>query len=353
MTQTITALPRPDTVTPEWLAARLGPGVAIEALSMQPVGTGQLGDTARFTPTYAAGSTPGPATIIGKFAAADPDSRAVAAAWRLYEREVGFYRHLAADAGVTTPRCHGAEFDADSNEFVLLLEDCAPARAGDQFAGLTPNEASRVMREAARLHAAFWDRGDDPALQWLYTGPLAQPFYDAGVLRGAWPAFRDRYADQLTDDMVTVCDRFAERYERYSALLDRPRCVTHNDYRPDNMLFGDDGSLRVVDWQSAALGHNAVDVAYLIGGAFSPADRRAAEGALLDTYMEALREAGVTGYGRAELDADYRHFSFAGINVAVGAAMMVKRTERGDRMFLTMLDRHVSHVLDTRALGIL
>ncbi|MEH3038403.1 MAG: phosphotransferase [Sphingomonas adhaesiva] len=353
MTRIAAALPRPDTVTPEWLAARLGPGVTITALAMQPVGTGQLGDTARFTPTYAPGSAPAPATIIGKFAAADPDSRAVAAAWRLYEREVGFYRHLAADAAIATPRCYGAAFDAGTDAFVLLLEDCAPATPGDQFAGVSPDAALRVMREAARLHAAFWDRGDDPALQWLDTGPLAQPFYEAGVLRGAWPAFRDRYADRLTDDMVWVCDGLAERYERYGAPLDRPRCLTHNDYRPDNMLFGADGGVRVVDWQSAALGHNAVDVAYMIGGAFTPPDRRAAEGGLLDTYLDELRRGGVTGYGRAELDEDYRHFSFAGINVAVGAAMMVKRTERGDRMFLTMLDRHVAHVLDTGAMAIL
>jgi hypothetical protein len=30
--------------------------------------------------------------------------------------------------------------------------------------------------------------------------------------------------------------------------------------------------------------------------------------------------------------------------------MLVARTDRGDEMFLTMLDRHSSHVLDTGAL---
>jgi aminoglycoside phosphotransferase (APT) family kinase protein len=153
--------------------------------------------------------------------------------------------------------------------------------------------------------------------------------------------------------MIRVCDRFAERYEGYSRLLDRPRCVTHNDYRPDNMLFGETGQVTVVDWQSCALGQNAVDVAYLIGGAFVPADRRAIEGELLDSYHRELLDQGVADYSQAGLAEDYRHFTFAGINVAVGAAMMVKRTERGDRMFLTMLDRHVTHVLDTGALAIL
>ena len=61
----------------------------------------------------------------------------------------------------------------------------------------------------------------------------------------------------------------------------------------------------------------------------------------------------MSDYSQADLRQDYRHFSFAGINVAVGAAMLVKRTERGDRLFLTMLDRHVRHVLDSDALTLL
>ena len=33
--------------------------------------------------------------------------------------------------------------------------------------------------------------------------------------------------------------------------------------------------------------------------------------------------------------------------------MLVERTERGDEMFMTMLDRHGDHVLDTGALDTL
>ena len=39
--------------------------------------------------------------------------------------------------------------------------------------------------------------------------------------------------------------------------------------------------------------------------------------------------------------------------MAVVSSMLVERTERGDEMFLTMLERHSSHVLDTGALDIL
>lgn len=353
MTTQIASIPRPADIDAAWLKALLaeaGYAFDVTGVSVEPVGTGQLGDTVRITIAY--GQRAGPPTLIGKFAATSEVSRSIAGSWHLYEREVNFYRKLAATARIATAPCYGAALDADGG-FALLLADCAPARVGDQIAGIAPDLAHRAMREAARLHSAFWDTVETPEFAWLDTGPLAQPFYVADVLRGVWPGFRDRYADKLTADMVHVCERFAERYEAFSRLLDRPRCVTHNDYRPDNMLFGADGQVTVVDWQSAALGQNAVDVAYLIGGAFVSADRRAIEGDLLDTYHRELVEQGVAGYSRDDLAQDYRHFSFAGINVAVGAAMMVNRTERGDRMFLTMLDRHVSHVLDTGALAIL
>ena len=353
MTTPSAPIPRPAEIDAAWLARMLadaGHAFDVTRVTVEPVGTGQLGDTVRLTVEY--GERSGPRTLIGKFAATSADSRAIAGAWRLYEREVDFYRKLAPTARISTATCYGAALGEDGS-FALLLADCSPARVGDQFAGIAPDLAHQVMREAARLHSAFWGQVETPEFVWLDTGPLAQPFYVADVLRGVWPGFRNRYADKLTDDMVRVCERLAERYESYSRLLDRPRCVTHNDFRPDNMLFGEDGRVTVVDWQSAGLGQNAVDVAYLIGGAYGSADRRAIEGVLLDTYHRELVEQGVAGYSRADLAEDYRHFSFAGINVAVGAAMMVNRTERGDRMFLTMLDRHVSHVLDAGALAIL
>ena len=39
--------------------------------------------------------------------------------------------------------------------------------------------------------------------------------------------------------------------------------------------------------------------------------------------------------------------------MAIVSSMLVERTERGDEMFMTMLDRHCQHVLDTDALDVL
>lgn len=348
------AIPRPGDADAGWiegLLADAGIRVTISSLVTERIGTGQLGDTARFRLTYAPGSDPAPATLIGKFASADPVSREVAAAWSLYMREVRFYREVAATARIAVPACYGARLDGEG-AFALLLEDLAPAAPGDQFAGLADRSALRAVREAARLHAAYWECGEHPDFAWLDTAAQGQPFYTADVFRSAWPGFRDRYADRLTGEQRRVCDALAEGYDVYDRPRSRPRCITHNDFRPDNMLF-DEARLVVVDWQSVALGYGAVDVAYLIGGGYAPEARRAIEPRLMAAYLDELKEHGVAGYSADEFEADYRHFTFAGINVAVGAAMLVQRTERGDRMFLTMLDRHASHVLDHDALSLL
>ncbi|MBL8649519.1 MAG: phosphotransferase [Sphingopyxis sp.] len=348
------AIPRPEQVDAAWiegLLAAAGYRVAVASLDVARIGTGQLGDTARFRLSYAPGSDPAPATLIGKFSSTDPTSREVAAAWSLYTREVRFYHELAADARIAVPACYGAQMDADGG-FALLLEDLAPAAPGDQFKGLSDRNAMRAAREAARLHAAYWERGEDDDFAWLATAAQGQPFYTADVFRGAWPGFRGRYDAMLSDDQRRVCDALAEGYDVYDRPRPRPRCITHNDYRPDNMLFDDD-RLVVVDWQSVALGCGAVDIAYLIGGGYAPDARRAVEAQLMTAYLGELQAQGVADYSAEEFAADYRHFTFAGINVAVGAAMLVQRTERGDQMFLTMLDRHVSHVLDHDALSLL
>ena len=77
------------------------------------------------------------------------------------------------------------------------------------------------------------------------------------------------------------------------------------------------------------------------------------EQALLRYYHDCLKAEGITSYSFEDLYQHYRWFSFSGISVAFGAAMLVKQTERGDEMFLTMLRRHTAQVRDNNSLELL
>ncbi len=68
--------------------------------------------------------------------------------------------------------------------------------------------------------------------------------------------------------------------------------VSHGDLHAGNVFVASDGSMGVIDWSLVHYGCWAVDVAYLIGSAFSPAKRPAHEGDLLNSYRAALREHG-------------------------------------------------------------
>jgi len=79
--------------------------------------------------------------------------------------------------------------------------------------------------------------------------------------------------------------------------------------------------------------------------------RREQEADLLDRYLTGLKAHGVTGYGPADLARDYGRGGFLLFMTAFFAAMIVKQTARGDKMFLQMIGGASRHILDHDALA--
>lgn len=345
----------PGMVDEIWLTAALhaaGFKVTVESFDVSPVGTGQVGETYRYALRYAPGGDgAAPASLIGKFHSSDAGSRAIARQLGLYRQEYMFYRELAASSKVSAPHPYLVLNDPDER-FVMLLEDLAPARPADHLTGITVEQARLALVEAARLHASHWG---DPALEhshWLRSPDLAQGIVRPDEVAPFWPGFRERYAGMIAPERLAVGDLFITRGETWNRPRPTPRSLTHNDFRPDNFLFASPEGGRpvtIVDWQTLTFSYGVLDVAYLIGGAFEGEARTAAEAVLLPAYFEALKAAGVGGYSQEQFTLDYRHFTFAGLAVAIVAAMTVVRTERGDQLFLSMFDHHASHVLAHRA----
>ena len=293
-----------------------------------------------------------PATIVAKLPSSNETSRATGMAMRTYEVEVRYYQELAPHLPVRAPRCHHAEIDVETGDFVLLLEDLAPAVQGDQVAGCTIDQARLVLAEAARLHAPLWGSPALDDLDWAVRwSPESQDLMQA-MLTMLWPNFVERYGADLDDDVVEMGGRFVARLRSYYEHRPEPHTVTHNDFRLDNLLFGTaEGGppVAVVDWQTVGVGPALSDVSYFLGAGLSVEDRRAHEEELVRGYHEALVAAGVTGYDADRCWADYRAFAFAGFHMAVLASMIVERTDRGDAMFLAMAGRHGRLVLDLNA----
>jgi hypothetical protein len=334
----------PEEITSDWLGAVLG-RARLEVTGTVPIGTGQMSQNHRVTFTVGGGR---PETVVVKLASDDPTSRATGVGLGLYLREVSLYRHLAARLDGPLPACHFAEYDEAEGWFTLVLEDIIGAEQGDQIAGCSVEEARIALRELGRLHAPVLGDFALAAADYLNQANPTDQIVVAQLLAG----FLERYADRVAPEHVAVCKRFVGVFDAWMADLRPPLGLVHGDYRLDNLLFGND-TCKVVDWQTVSWGPAMRDAAYFIGGSLSVGNRRAHEQELFRLYYDELLARGVQDLSWEQCWEEYRRQTFYGIFMTVAASMLVVRTERGDEMFMTWLERNAQQVLDLDALSLL
>ncbi len=340
----------PDWMTTAWLSEVLGHEVA--DVHVKRIGDGLVGMNLRLGLTYAGDAGDAPRTVVAKLPSPDETSRATGIALRNYEREVKFYRDLVGTLDIRVAHCHHADWDEASGDFVLILEDLAPAEQGNQLTGCDVEQARTAVLELARLHGPRWD---DPTLSdvdWLGRRTSRA---DADQLAGMYalflPGFMGTYAKYLDDDQQRVVTAFADRVADWADRADVPLTVTHGDYRLDNLMFASPRGgypVAAVDWQSPGHGPGLNDVSYFMGAGPLPEDRRAIEADLVREYGEALRGYGVQ-IDDAELWRQYARGAYAGVIMTVVASQIVATTERSEPMFTAMITRHTRHVLDVGA----
>jgi hypothetical protein len=344
---------RPADLTAEWLTAAIGAG-AIADFTIERIGTGQMSECYRIGLTYRddSPSTAGPDSVVLKVAATDPVSRQTGGGLGLYEREVRFYTDIAPHLRGPLAPCYHAAFDAAAGFFDVLLGDARPAVVGDEIRGATSTQAHLAVTELARLQGPLLGGTTLADAPWLRRDtPVNQ-----GLITALYAGFVDRYGDQIAPQHRMVCERLVGGFDAYlaeEAAEARVHGLVHGDYRLDNMLFGASGAerpLTVVDWQTVTWGPAMTDLAYFLGCALPPEDRRTHYDALLQAYHAALGPNAPISLG--DVREGVRGQSFFGVMMAIVSSMLVERTERGDAMFMTMLQRHCEHVLDVDALAI-
>jgi len=305
------------------------------------IGTGQMGQNIRFDLTYAdaKSAAKGPDAVVGKFPSPSSEFRETVKS--AYLNEINFYRLIRPGVDMQTPDILATSIDEETGDFVLLMEDLAPAEQGDQIRGCTVEQATTAVSELAKLHGPNWGKESLKSYAWL-NGTDDAPIVPVDLFKELWPAFKERYADRITTREVELGEALAANVEAYAEPFAGPRCAIHGDYRLDNMLFGGPSGgypLAVVDWQTLAYGSPIQDLAYFMGTSPLPEDRARVERDLLMTYLEGLKHYGVSDYPFDHLWADYRRYSWAGYLMAIIASILVVRTDRGDDMFMAMAKR--------------
>jgi aminoglycoside/choline kinase family phosphotransferase len=307
----------PDALSPEWLTAALQNGGAVNArvasFEYEPIaaGVGFLGKLGRLRLRYASSGEGLPRTLIVKQPTQDARSRQLAVMFRFYEREVCFYREVGSDAGIRIPAMHFGASDPKTGDFVMLMEDLAPARVGDQLIGCSAEDASSAIGALARCHAVWWRNPRLEAFAWLpaTNDPINQ--FAQLAYQQCWEPFVQFVGGKMTPALRRTGEKLATNVIRMlDGFVERPNTLVHGDYRADNLFFGGAGqgppTLAAVDWQVSSRGAGAFDLAYFLSGNVGTEVRRAIEMDLLRHYTHVLSEHGVQDYGFEQCLEDYR-----------------------------------------------
>jgi hypothetical protein len=299
-------------MTSEWLSdvfEEVGiDAPSITALDVEQinVGTGFAGRVLRLRPTYEGDANGAPTSLIAKTPSPDPTMRALIAELRGYEVEALFYRELLERTPTPVPKCIWNGSDIERGDFVLLLEDLEGYAIGGQVGDdVDADLVADLIREAARLHRAWWNDSALDAQSGL-PGP-------AGSERQVWPrsalagwavwerASGPRAGPTIVTGLRSAMERFAELAERSA---EGATTLVHGDFRLDNAMRSAENSERplvVLDWQLTHSGSGAYDIAYLLGQSVPTELRRRHEEEWLALYLD---ELGRPDYTKERLSSD-------------------------------------------------
>jgi len=347
---------RPSELNVEWLSVCLRRAGVLRAservagIALQRIGEGRgfAGQLARITLRYEPAGVSAPATLVAKFASDHASTQEMLSSLDGYAREVRFYRELAPEIGLGTPRCYFAHHDPDARECCLLLEDLAPAESVDAIEGYSVEQARQVLEQLAAMHARYWNRVEQ--LEWLKLDAVLFNKMRDSFMKGL-PGLVARYQSQYPT-LVRVAQQFVLFFAGDEVLAQAhrpPLTLSHNDIHADNIFLPSarGGRFAIIDWQSVGvtrLGTN--DVARLLCMGMRPELRRQHEGALLRHYHRALCAHGVRDYSLRALRFRYRAELVA---IAVVAVLVFDSVAFSEEEASKLAGRVEAALIDARA----
>jgi hypothetical protein len=316
-------------------------------------GIGMLGVLVRVALEYDEPEAGAPASIVAKFATRVEANRAVAMAYNVYEREIGFYREIAPRINTAAPKCFAAEVDPASGDCVLLLEDLSGLRTGDQVAGCDAGTAKLIIDAVVPVHAKFWGHPEDLTVKCVprIDGEMQIAGITAGCEAG-WDPCMKNFGHLVAAEIKASRDQFLPAVPEIHRMIGRRvQTIIHGDLRLDNLMF-DESHVVLLDW-SLAISSGLQDVAYLLSQNVTLEERRAHETELIEHYHGRLAEHGID-HPLASCWEDYRvgvlyMFCFA----VVIAGTLDPANERGAAFMEQLVERASATMMDHDILSLL
>jgi aminoglycoside phosphotransferase (APT) family kinase protein len=338
-----------DDVTAQWLTAALDGGTVTEVRAERIAE--DSGFSSLLYRLHLVGEGVPPSVIVKL--PAQSEARGAMELLGGYQRELSFYRRVAGAAPMQTPRVYAARMIDGTADFVLVLEDLCDWDNADHLAGLSLDRARLCIEQLAGLHAWSTDRRNATVLE-------AFPSIDTPIARDllvpafgpGWQIYLDKSSARVSSAVAGFAERFTEAAGQALHALTARSMLLHGDIRADNMFFNGD-RLKVVDFQFAARGAGAADIAYLVSQGLPTEVRRGHDEALVCEYLAYLAADGVTDYS---FDEAWRHYRFAVAYLMVLPVITLNgwdaMPERSRALCLTLTERAVATIDDIDALEV-
>jgi len=336
-------------VTAAWLSHELGADIDAVDVTRIGEGSGFMGQLARITISSSDSSVP--SSLIVKLPTVDPGARAIGDMMGVWEREHHFYSDVAPSVDIRIPTALVNVADPPC----LVLEDLAPGVVGDHVVGATIDQANRAIDVIARHHATWFEDPRLATFDWLpgLDDPAILTLQDTFAI--GWPLFLERYGDELPDRCLRWCEQFVPGIPQWiERHYDDPVTLIHGDFRLDNLLFYDDGSVSVIDWQLCMRAPGQTDIVYFCANNLDIETRQLHDLALIDRYVAGLHRHGVPA-DKVTVE-QVRHGYLEGLvfyAVSFGASLLTidPANERGTALFDALVKRTFA-ALDDHSAGL-
>lgn len=337
-----------DALTPHWLTSELGSDVTdvrVEQIAMDS------GFSSLLYRLHLTGDGL-PSTLIAKLPAVS-EARGAMELLGGYRRELAFYRSVAGRAPIATPRVYAARMAQDSVDFILLLEDLQAWENADHLAGLSMNRARLCIEQLAGLHAWSANPANTSALEEFPSidTPIARDLLVPAFAPG-WEVYLEKCTGSVPARVADFAENFAQRAVTALPALTERDMLLHGDIRADNLFFNCD-EMKVVDFQFAARGCGAADIAYLVTQGLPSGVREGHDESLLRLYLDHLVAQGVTDYS---FDDAWRHYRYAAVYLMVLPVITLNGWEalpdRSRDLCLALTDRAVAAIDEIDALEV-
>ena len=312
-----------DEITPEWLTQVLRESGAIrnsrvESVEVENIGEGRgaWSDVNRLVLSYGSLEPAAPRSLVAKSGfrseAFDRIPALRIGIATINARESLFYRELAPNCGLGTPRHYFSSFDMETAEVIYLLEDVGHLRSIDQEGDCSLDDGRAALLSLANMHGKWWGGEQLAAYGWLRDhGTPGPPDRARSNFEQSIDPFLEITGNHAPAGIEGVARKFLPKLvDVATEMAATPVTLAHGDYRSGNLFFNDSPGAenRVVafDWQTAGRVRCADDVSYFLLMSFGVASRRKHERQLLSEYHSALLDRGVVDYTYEEFLNDVR-----------------------------------------------